>query len=95
MVAVKSFAAGGAPWLAASLAADAHDTHDAASAADQQVAQVANAEPVPGRLRAPLEAGRRGGMPRAVWIGRDGAREARSGLLANDVLEGCLQHAKR
>ncbi|MDN7633934.1 hypothetical protein [Burkholderia cepacia] len=60
-----------------------------------QVAQYANAEPMPERLRAALDAGWRGEMPRTVWIGRDGAREARSGLLTADVLDGGLQRARR
>ncbi|WP_175967068.1 TlpA family protein disulfide reductase [Burkholderia sp. BCC0322] len=60
-----------------------------------QVAQYANAEPMPARLRAALDAGWRGEMPRTVWIGRDGACEARSGLLTADVLENRLQCAER
>ncbi|WP_244101776.1 hypothetical protein [Burkholderia cepacia] len=60
-----------------------------------QVAQYANAEPMPERLSAALDAGWRGEMPRTVWIGRDGAREARSGLLTADVLDGGLQRARR
>ncbi|HGO6074725.1 TPA: hypothetical protein ACK3Q6_006687 [Burkholderia cepacia] len=60
-----------------------------------QVAQYANAEPMPERLRAALDAGWRGEMSRTVWIGRDGAREARSGLLTADVLDGGLQRVTR
>lgn len=60
-----------------------------------QVAQYANAEPMPERLRAALDAGWRGEMPRTVWIGRDGAREARSGLLTADVLDSWWERAKR
>ena len=60
-----------------------------------QVAQYANAEPMPERLRAALDAGWRGEVPRTVWIGRDGAREARSGLLTADVLDGGLQRVTR
>ncbi|KVS74991.1 hypothetical protein [Burkholderia cepacia] len=60
-----------------------------------QVAQYANAEPMPERLCAALDAGWRGEMPRTVWIVRDGAREARSGLLAADVLDGGLQRVTR
>ncbi|WP_412526522.1 TlpA family protein disulfide reductase [Burkholderia lata] len=60
-----------------------------------QVAQHANAEPMPERLRAALDAGWRGEMPRTVWIGRDGTREERSGLLTADVLDSWLQRAKR
>ncbi|AOI56916.1 TlpA disulfide reductase family protein [Burkholderia diffusa] len=60
-----------------------------------QVAQYANAEPMPERLRAALDERWRGEMPRTVWIGRDGAREARSGLLTADVLDGWLQRGKR
>ena len=59
-----------------------------------QVVQYANAEPMPERLSAALDAGWRGEMPRTVWIGCDGAREARSGLLTADVLDGGLRHAK-
>ena len=60
-----------------------------------QVAQYANAEPMPERLRAVLDMGWLGEMPRTVWIGRDGTREARSGLLTADVLDGWAQRAKR
>ncbi|WP_244105368.1 hypothetical protein [Burkholderia cepacia] len=60
-----------------------------------QVVQYANAEPMPERLRAALDAGWRGEMPCTVWIGCDGAREARSGLLTADVLDGGLQRARR
>ncbi|MBU9679514.1 TlpA family protein disulfide reductase [Burkholderia multivorans] len=60
-----------------------------------QIAQYANAEPMLERLRAALDAGWRGEMPRTVWIARDGTREARSGLLSDDVLDGWLQHTKR
>ncbi|ALX12657.1 thiol-disulfide isomerase [Burkholderia cepacia JBK9] len=86
----------------AMVAMDAYDDNGAAIAQalaqmnlPPQVAQYANAEPMPERLRAALDAGWRGEMPRTVWIGRDGAREARSGLLTADVLDGWLQHAKR
>ena len=57
-----------------------------------KIAQDANAEPTSERLRAALDAGWRGDMPRTEWIGRDGARE---GLLAADVLDSGLQRAKR
>ncbi|KWA10458.1 thiol-disulfide isomerase [Burkholderia territorii] len=60
-----------------------------------QVAQYANAEPMPERLRAALDEKWRGEMPRTVWIGSDGARDARSGLLTTDVLDGWLQSGKR
>lgn len=50
---------------------------------------------MPERLRAVLDAGWLGEMPRTVWIGRDGTREARSGLLTADVLDGWAQRAKR
>ncbi|KPJ36106.1 thiol-disulfide isomerase [Burkholderia multivorans] len=60
-----------------------------------QIAQYANAEPMPERLRAALDAGWRGEMPRTVWIARDGTREARSGLLTDGVLDGWLQRTKR
>ncbi|MPV58553.1 hypothetical protein CFB46_08835 [Burkholderia sp. HI2761] len=43
----------------------------------------------------PLDAGWRGEMSHPVWIGRDGVREARSGLPTADVLDGWLRHAKR
>lgn len=81
---------------------DAYDDNGAAIAQalaqmnlPPQVAQYANAEPMPERLRAALDARWRGEMPRTVWIGRDGAREARSGLLTTDVLDGWLQGGKR
>ena len=84
------------------LAMDAYDDNGAAIAQalaqmnlPPQVAQYANAEPMPERLRAALDAGWRGEMPRTVWIGRDGARDARSGLLTTDVLDGWLQRGKR
>ncbi|GAU02528.1 signal peptide protein [Burkholderia stabilis] len=82
-------------------AADPHAAHMSMPAAPAQMnllppfAQYANAEPMPERLRAALDAGWRGDMPRTVWIGRDGAREARSGLLTADVLDGWLPRAKR
>ncbi|EJO55448.1 thioredoxin-like family protein [Burkholderia multivorans] len=60
-----------------------------------QIAQYANAEPMPERLRAALDAGWRGEMPRTVWIARDGTREARSGLLTDGLLDGWLQRTKR
>ncbi|MDN7864269.1 TlpA family protein disulfide reductase [Burkholderia multivorans] len=60
-----------------------------------QIAQYANAEPMPERLRAALDAGWRGEMPRTVWTARDGTREARSGLLTDGVLDGWLQRTKR
>lgn len=96
MVAVKSFAAG-----CALSPAGAHAAHMSLLAVlaqmnlPPQVAQYANAEPRPERQRAVLDLGWRGDMPRTVWIGRDGAREARSGLLAADVLDGWLLRAKR
>ncbi|WP_334043990.1 TlpA disulfide reductase family protein [Burkholderia ambifaria] len=86
----------------AMVAMDAYDDNGAAIAQalaqmnlPRQVAQYANAEPMPERLRAALDAGWRGEMPRTVWIGRDGAREARSGLLTTDVLDGWSQRGKR
>jgi len=86
----------------AMVAMDAYDDNGAAIAQalaqmnlPPQVTQYANAEPMPERLLAALDAGWRGEMPRTVWIGRDGAREARSGLLTTDVLDGWLQHGKR
>ncbi|QTD88836.1 TlpA family protein disulfide reductase [Burkholderia anthina] len=86
----------------AMVAMDAYDDNGAAIAQalaqmnlPPQVAQYANAEPMPERLRAALDAGWRGEMPRTVWIGRDGARDARSGLLTTDVLDGWLQRGKR
>lgn len=66
MVAVKSFAAGCALWFAALLSAGAHDAHDVSKTVDPhaarmnlppQVAQHANAEPMPERRRAALDAG--------------------------------------
>lgn len=83
----------------AMVALDAYDDSAAALAhalaqmnLPPQVAQYANAEPMPERLRAALDAGWRGEMPRTVWIGRDGVRDARSGLLTSDVLDGWLRH---
>ncbi|MDN7672249.1 TlpA disulfide reductase family protein [Burkholderia oklahomensis] len=55
------------------------------------VAQYANDEPMPERLRAALDPGWRGELPRTVWIGADGARRAKSGLLAPGVLDTWLQ----
>ncbi|RKU01532.1 thiol-disulfide isomerase [Burkholderia sp. Nafp2/4-1b] len=85
----------------AMVAMDAYDDSGAALAQalaqmnlPPQVAQYANAEAMPERLRAALDAGWRGEMPRTVWIGRDGARVARSGLLTSDVLDGWLQRGK-
>lgn len=86
----------------AMIAMDAYDDNGAAVAqalaqmnVPPQVAQYANAEPMPERLRTALDAGWRGEMPRTVWIGRDGSRDARSGLLTIDVLDGWLQRGKR
>ncbi|UVE55040.1 TlpA disulfide reductase family protein [Burkholderia sp. EMB26] len=86
----------------AMVAMDAYDDNGAAIAQalaqmnlPPQVAQYANAEPMPERLRTALDAGWRGEMPRTVWIGREGVRDARSGLLTADVLDGWLQYAKR
>ena len=86
----------------AMVATDAYDDNGAAISQalaqmklPPQVAQYANAEPMPARLRAALDAGWRGEMPRTVWIGRDGARKARSGLPPADVLDGWLQRAER
>jgi thiol-disulfide isomerase/thioredoxin len=86
----------------AMVAMDAYDDNGAAISQalaqmnlPPQIAQYANAEPMPERLRAALDAGWRGELPRTVWIDRDGTREARSGLLTNDVLDGWLMRAKR
>ncbi|AOJ02603.1 MULTISPECIES: TlpA family protein disulfide reductase [Burkholderia] len=57
----------------------------------ESVAQYANAEPMPERLRAALDPGWRGELPRTLWIGADGARRAKSGLLAPGVLDAWLQ----
>ncbi|WP_323118473.1 TlpA disulfide reductase family protein [Burkholderia alba] len=51
------------------------------------VAQYANAEPMPERLRAALDPGWRGELPRTLWIGADGVRRAQSGLLAPATLD--------
>ncbi len=81
-------------------AAEPHAAHMSMSAAlarmnlPPQVAQYANAEPMPERLRAVLDVGWPGEMPRTVWIGRNGAREARSGLLTAGMLDG-RRSAKR
>lgn len=95
MVAVKPFAAGCAPRLATPSSAGAHEALGGPKAADSQGVQCANAEPIPQRLRVALDAQWRGEMPRTLWIGRDGVREACSGLLTADVLDGGLRHAKR
>ncbi|KAB0640247.1 TlpA family protein disulfide reductase [Burkholderia latens] len=86
----------------AMIAMDAYDDNGTAIAqalaqmnVPSQVAQYANAEPMPERMRAALDAGWRGEMPRTVWIRRDGTREARSGLLTTDVLDGWLQRGTR
>lgn len=82
-------AAGAHDTLDVPNAADSHATHMSMQAAPAQqkqplaqmnfppqVAQHANDEPMPERLKAALDAGWRGDIPRTVWIGRDGAREA-------------------
>ncbi|KWK00598.1 thiol-disulfide isomerase [Burkholderia ubonensis] len=86
----------------AMIAMDAYDENGAAieQALAQmnlpsQVTQYANADAMPERLRATLDAGWRGELPRTVWIGRDGARDARSGLLTPAVLDGWLRGAAR
>ncbi|MGS0894959.1 TlpA family protein disulfide reductase [Burkholderia stagnalis] len=85
----------------AMVAMDAYDDNGAAISQalarmnlPQQVAQYANADSMPERLRAALDAGWRGEMPRTVWIGRDGVRDARSGLLTIDVLDGWLRRTQ-
>jgi thiol-disulfide isomerase/thioredoxin len=82
----------------AMIAMDAYDDNGAAIAralaqmnVPPHVAQYANAEAMPERLRAALDAGWRGELPRTVWIGRDGVREARSGLLTPAVLDDWLR----
>ncbi|ABC38008.1 TlpA disulfide reductase family protein [Burkholderia thailandensis] len=55
------------------------------------VRQYANAEPMPERLRAALDPAWRGELPRTLWIGADGTRRAKSGLLAPDVLDAWLK----
>lgn len=86
----------------AMVAMDAYDDNGAAISRalaqmnpPPQVAQYANTEPMPERLRPALDAGWRGEMLRTMWIVRDGAREARSGLLTADVLDGGLQRVTR
>lgn len=86
----------------AMVAMDAYDENGAAIAqaltqmnVPPHVAQYANAEAMPERLRAALDAGWRGELPRTVWIGRDGMREARSGVLTQSVLDGWLRAARR
>ncbi|AGK47392.1 MULTISPECIES: hypothetical protein [Burkholderia] len=56
------------------------------------VRQYANAEPMPERLRAALDPAWRGELPRTLWIGADGTRRAKSGLLTPAVLDAWLQH---
>ncbi|PCE28553.1 TlpA family protein disulfide reductase [Burkholderia ubonensis] len=86
----------------AMIAMDAYDENGAAieQALAQMnlpphVAQYANADAMPERLRAALDAGWRGELPRTMWIGRDGMRDARSGLLTPAVLDGWLRGTPR
>ncbi|CAB3766388.1 TlpA family protein disulfide reductase [Paraburkholderia solisilvae] len=53
-----------------------------------QVAQYANAEAIPEKLRMALDPGWRGELPRTVLIDSHGARQSHSGLLAPEVLDG-------
>jgi thiol-disulfide isomerase/thioredoxin len=52
-----------------------------------QVAQYANAEAIPEKLRRALDPGWRGELPRTVLIDARGARQSHSGLLAPGVLD--------
>ncbi|MGU7782560.1 TlpA family protein disulfide reductase [Burkholderia sp. PU8-34] len=86
----------------AMIAMDAYDENGAAieQALAQMnlpplVAQYANADAMPERLRTALDAGWHGELPRTVWIGRDGVREARSGVLSTDVLDAWLRGTRR
>ncbi|RQS69812.1 TlpA family protein disulfide reductase [Burkholderia sp. Bp8963] len=86
----------------AMIAMDAYDENGAAieqalaqMSLPPHVAQYANADAMPERLRAALDAGWRGEMPRTLWLGRDGGRDARSGLLTTDVLDGWLRGTRR
>ena len=57
------------------------------------IAQYANAEAIPERLRAALDPGWRGEMPRTLLIDAQGRRRASSGLIQPGALDAWLLHA--
>ena len=56
-----------------------------------RVPQYANAEDMPERLRAALDPGWQGEMPRTIILRPDGKRHASSGLLTPQLLEAALR----
>ena len=56
-----------------------------------RVPQYANAEDMPERLRAALDPGWQGEMPRTIILRPDGKRHASSGLLTPEILEAALR----
>jgi len=54
--------------------------------------QYANAEAMPERMRAALDPGWQGEMPRTIILRADGKRHASSGLLTPDALDAALAH---
>ena len=57
-----------------------------------RVPQYANAEDIPERLRAALDPGWQGEMPRTIILRPDGKRHASSGLLTPQALDNALAH---
>ena len=55
------------------------------------VPQYANAEDIPERLRAALDPGWQGEMPRTIILRPDGKRHASSGLLTPQALDAALR----
>ena len=54
--------------------------------------QYANAEAMPERMRAALDPGWQGEMPRTIILRADGKRHASSGLLTPEALDAALAH---
>lgn len=54
--------------------------------------QYANAEAMPERMRAALDPGWQGEMPRTIILRADGTRHASSGLLTPETLDAALAH---
>ncbi|KMW44251.1 redoxin domain-containing protein [Ralstonia insidiosa] len=54
--------------------------------------QYANAEAMPERMRAALDPGWQGEMPRTIILRADGKRHASSGLLTPETLDAALAH---
>ena len=54
--------------------------------------QYANAETMPERMRAALDPGWQGEMPRTIILRADGKRHASSGLLTPEALDAALAH---